>query len=163
MNRGISISGVWLTAVFVWRIRVLGKKLQRQIDIVSDQLRQITWLAWVVEFSEDAIISKNLDRIITSWNKGAERIFGYLPEEAIGKPITILIPPERQHEEDIIIERLWRGDRTEHFETIRRRKDGDLINVSLTISPVRDADGKAVGASMIARDITERKRSEERE
>jgi PAS domain S-box-containing protein len=149
MNRGSSIGAVWLTAVFVWRIRVLEQKLR--------------WLASIVKFSDDAIIGKNLNRVITSWNRGAERIFGYLSEEAIGKSITILIPPERQHEEDIIIERLRHGERTEHFETIRRRKDGDLINVSLTISPVRDAEGKAVGASLIAQDITERKRSEERE
>jgi PAS domain S-box-containing protein len=149
MNRGTSIGGVWLTAVFVWRIRVLEQKMR--------------WLASIVEFSDDAIIGKNLNRIITSWNKGAERIFGYLPQEAIGKPISILIPPERQHEEDLTIERLRRGERTEHFETVRRRKDGDLINVSLTISPVRYVDGKTVGASLIAQDITERKRSEERE
>ena len=149
MNRGITIGDVWLVAVFVWYIRVLQQKLR--------------WLASIVEFSDDAIVSKNLDRIITSWNKGAERTFGYLPEEAIGKPIAILIPPERQQEEDIIIERLWHGGRTDHFETIRRRKDGDMINVSLTISPVRDADGKAVGASLIAKDITERKEREERE
>jgi PAS domain S-box-containing protein len=149
MNRGLSIATVWLTAVFVWHIRVLEQKLK--------------WCASIVEFSDDAIVSKNLDRIITSWNKGAERIFDYPPEEAIGKSITMLIPPERQHEEDMIVGRLRRGERTDHFETVRRRKGGDLINVSLTISPVRDADGKAVGASLIARNITERKEREERE
>jgi PAS domain S-box-containing protein len=163
MNRGSSIGSVLLTAIFVWRIRVLEANLQRQIGVASDQLREITWLASIVEFSDDAIVGKNLDRIITSWNKGAERLFGYSPEEVIGKPITILIPPERQHEEDMIIERLRRGDRTEHFETVRRRKGGDRINVSLTISPVRDAGGKEVGASLIAQDITERKKREERE
>jgi PAS domain S-box-containing protein len=148
-NRGGSLGSAWLTAVFVWRIRVLEQKLR--------------WLASIVEFSDDAIVSKDLDRIITSWNRGAERVFGYLPEEAIGQPISVLIPPERQPEEDMIIGRLRRGERTDHFETIRRRKDGDLINVSLTISPMRDADGNAVGASLIAQDITERKRSEKRE
>jgi PAS domain S-box-containing protein len=163
MNRGSSIGSVWLTAIFVWRIRVLEQDLQRQLGIVTDQLRQITWLASIVESSDDAIVGKNLNRIITSWNKGAERIFGYSPEEVIGKPITILIPPERRHEEDMMIERLRRGDRTEHFETIRRRKGGDLINVSLTISPVRDTDGKSIGSSLIAQDITERKKREERE
>ena len=117
-------------------------------------------LASIVEFGDDAIVSKNLDGIITSWNKGAERIFDYLAEEVIGKPITILIPPERYHEEDVILERIRRGDRVDHFETIRRRKDGNLIDMSLTISPVRDANGKVVGASKIARDISERKRSE---
>jgi PAS domain S-box-containing protein len=117
-------------------------------------------LASIVEFGDDAIVSKNLDGIITSWNRGAERIFGYLAEEVSGKPITILIPPERHHEEDVILERIRRGDRVDHFETIRRRKDGNLIDMSLTISPVRDANGKVVGASKIARDISERKRSE---
>ena len=163
INRSSSIGSVWLTAVFVWRIRVLEQDLQRQLGIVTDQLRQITWLASIVESSDDAIIGKNLNRIITSWNKGAERIFGYSPEEVIGKPITILIPSERRHEEDMIIERLRCGDRTEHFETVRRRKGGDLINVSLTISPVKDTDGKSIGASLIAQDITERKKREERE
>jgi PAS domain S-box-containing protein len=149
MNRGISLGDVWVVAAFVWRIRVLEQELR--------------WIASIVEYNDDAIVSKNLDRIITSWNKGAERIFGYQPQEIIGKPITILIPPERQQEEEIIIERLRRGDRTDHFETIRRRRDGNMINVSLTISPVKDARGKAVGASLIARDITERKEREERE
>jgi PAS domain S-box-containing protein len=120
----------------------------------------MAWLASIVEFGNDAIMSTNLDRIITSWNKGAERLFGYLAEEAIGKPISILVPPERRHEDDVIVERLRRGERIEHFETIRRRKDGNLIDVSLTISPVRDAEGTIVGASRIARDITQRKRNE---
>ncbi len=149
MNLGVSIASVWLVAIFVWRIRVLEQKLR--------------WLASVVEFSDDAIVSKSLDRIITSWNMGAERIYGYMPEEVIGKPISILIPPERQHEEDMIVERLRRGERTDHFETLRRRRGGDLIDVSLTVSPVRDADGKAIGASLIAKDITERKEREKRE
>jgi PAS domain S-box-containing protein len=117
-------------------------------------------LASIVEFSDDAIVSKNLDGIITSWNKGAERTFGYIAEEAIGKPITLLIPPERLHEEDVILERIRRGDRIDHYETIRRGKDGNLIDMSLTISPLRDANGIVVGASKIARDITEHKRSE---
>jgi PAS domain S-box-containing protein len=122
---------------------------------------QLRWLASVVECSDDAIISKTLDGIITSWNKGAERIFGYTAEEAIDKPITILIPCERQHEEPVILERLRRGERIEHYETVRQRKDGSLIVVSLTVSPVSNAEGEILGASKIARDITERKRSEE--
>jgi PAS domain S-box-containing protein len=160
MNRGISIGSVWLTAVFVWRIRVLEQELQQQIDIANSHARESTLLASIVEFGDDAIVSKNLDGIITSWNKGAERIFGYLADEVIGKPITILIPPERLHEEDVILESIRRGDRVDHFETVRQRKDGNLIDMSLTISPVRDANGKVVGASKIARDISERKRSE---
>jgi PAS domain S-box-containing protein len=121
---------------------------------------QFRWLASIVESSDDAIISNNLDGPITSWNKGAERLFGYLAEEVIGKPLTILIPPERHHEESVIIERLRRGDRVDHYETVRRSKNGNLIDISLTVSPVRGADGTVVGASVIARDITERKRSE---
>jgi PAS domain S-box-containing protein len=117
-------------------------------------------LAAIVESSDDAIVSKNLDGIITSWNGGAERIFGYLAEEIIGKPITTLIPPDHQKEEEGIIERIRRGQRVEHYETVRQRKHGSLINVSLTISPVKNAQGKIIGASKIARDTTERKRSE---
>jgi PAS domain S-box-containing protein len=117
-------------------------------------------LASIVESSDDAIVSKTLDGIITSWNKGAERIFGYMAEEIVGKSIRVLIPPEYQGEEDTIIERIRGGHRIEHYETIRQRKHGSLITVSLTVSPVKNAEGKIIGASKIARDITERKRSE---
>jgi PAS domain S-box-containing protein len=120
---------------------------------------QLMLLSAIVNSSDDAIISKNLDGgIITSWNKSAERLFGYTPEEAIGQPITILIPPDRLEEEPEIIARLKRGERVDHLETIRRRKDGTLLDVSLTISPIRDANGDFVGASKIARDITKSKR-----
>ena len=135
-------------------------RIGRSDDAVSSQFR---WLASIVEHSDDAIASKNLDGIVTSWNKSAERIFGYRSEEIIGKPITILIPPECQDEADVVVERIRRGDRTDHFETLRRRKDGHLIHVSLTNSPMRDVNGNLVGSSMIARDITERKEREERE
>jgi PAS domain S-box-containing protein len=134
------------------------QKIVREADV--DALFERMWLASIVEFSDDAIISKNLDSIITSWNKGAEQLFGYLAEEAIGKPVTILIPPDRQDEESIIIERIRRGARVEHYETVRQRKDGSQIDVSLIVSPIRGAEGKVVGASKIARDITDRKRSE---
>ena len=117
-------------------------------------------LASIVESSEDAIISKTFDGIITSWNKSAERLFGYMAEEVIGKSITILIPPDRREEEDTILERIRRGQCVEHFETVRQRKDGSLIEISLTVSPIKNAQGKVIGASKIARDITERKRSE---
>jgi PAS domain S-box-containing protein len=127
---------------------------------LRESKEQFRWLASIVEFSDDAIVSKNLDGIIQSWNKGAERLFGYFAEEAIGKPATLLIPPERQGEECLILERIRRGDRIEHYETVRQRKDGSQFDVSLTISPVRGADGKVIGASKIARDITERKRTE---
>lgn len=115
-------------------------------------------LAAIVESSEDAIISKNLDAIITSWNHGAERTFGYSAEEAIGQSIRILIPPELAKEEMTILERLGRGERIEHFETVRLRKDGTRLDVSLTVSPIRNHDGRIVGASKIVRDITEQKR-----
>jgi PAS domain S-box-containing protein len=114
----------------------------------------------IVESSDDAIISKDLNGVITTWNRGAERIFGYTAEQAIGKSVNILIPQDRQDEEPAIIERIRRGERIEHFETVRLRKHGSRIDISLTVSPVRNAEGKIVGASKIARDITERKRSE---
>src|SRR6266403_5309331 len=117
-------------------------------------------LAAIVESSDDAIVGKDLDGIITTWNDGAQRIFGYLAEEIIGKPITILIPSDRQKEEEAIIERIRRGQRVEHYETVRQRKNGGLIDISLSISPVRNAQGKVIGASKIARDITEHKRSQ---
>ena len=113
-------------------------------------------LAAIVESSDDAIVSKDLNGIIVSWNAGAERLFGYSAEEIIGKPIQILIPPERYNEEPAILERVRRGEYVEHYETVRRRKDGKLINVSLTVSPLKTAGGHVVGASKIARDISER-------
>jgi PAS domain S-box-containing protein len=119
----------------------------------------LRWLASIVQSSDDAIVSKNLDGIITSWNKGAERVFGYTAEEAVGQPITIVIPQDRQDEERTILTRIRRGERIEHFETVRQRKHGSLIWVSLTISPVKNAEGKIVGASKIARDVTEQKRT----
>jgi PAS domain S-box-containing protein len=118
------------------------------------------WLAAIIESADDAIISKTLDGIITSWNKGAERIFGYTAEEMIGKPVALLIPSDHQDEEPAILARLRRGERMEHYETVRVRKDGEQINISLTVSPIRQSDGKIIGASKIARDITERKRAD---
>ena len=114
------------------------------------------WLASLVDSADDAIISKTLEGIITSWNKGAERIFGYKPEEAIGHSVTLLIPPGHEDEEPAILSKLRAGERVEHYETIRIHKDGRLLNVSLTVSPIRDATGRIVGASKIARDITDR-------
>jgi PAS domain S-box-containing protein len=117
-------------------------------------------LAAIVESSGDAIVSKDLNGVIASWNQGAERLFGYTAEETIGKPVTLLIPPERHDEEQSILERIRRGESIEHFETVRRRKDGSLLDISLTVSPIRDTKGNIVGASKIARDITRRKRVE---
>jgi len=118
-------------------------------------------LAAIVESSDDAIIGKTLDGIVISWNSGAERIFGYTAEEVLGQPVTMLIPPDRLDEEPPIIDRLRRGERIEHFETVRRRKDGEEVDVSLTISSIKDETGKIIGISKIARDITERQHAKE--
>ena len=135
---------------------------RKQVEAaLGESEKQLRWLASIVEFSDDAIVSKNLDGTITSWNRGAERIFGYTAEEAIGQPITILIPKDRHDEERTILSRIRRGERIDHFETIRQRKHGSLIIVSLTVSPVKNAEGKIIGASKIARDITEQKRFQE--
>jgi PAS domain S-box-containing protein len=128
---------------------------------LRERENRLRWLACIIESSDDAIVSKNLDGIITSWNRGAERVFGYSAEEAIGQPITIVIPQDRQDEERTILTRIRRGERIDHFETVRQRRHGSLIVVSLTVSPVKNAEGKIVGASKIARDITGQKRSQE--
>jgi two-component system CheB/CheR fusion protein len=117
-------------------------------------------LAAIVESSEDAIVSKDLNGIIMSWNQGAERIFGYRADEVFRKPVTILIPPDRPNEEPEMLRRIRQGQRVEHYETVRRRKDGTLIDVSLTVSPVKDPKGRIIGVSKIARDITKQKRTE---
>jgi PAS domain S-box-containing protein len=116
--------------------------------------------ASIVDSSDDAIISKDLNGVISSWNRAAERLFGYTADEVIGKPVSILIPRERKDEEPLILERIRRGERIEHYETVRMRKHGSRIDISVTVSPVRNIVGKIIGASKIARDITERKRSE---
>ncbi len=119
-------------------------------------------LGAIVESSSDAIIGKTLDGIVTSWNRGAEHIFGYTAEEIVGKPITLLIPPDHLDEEPRLVERLRHGERIEHFETVRRRKDGRDIDVSLNLSPIKNATGKIIGFSKIVRDITERERFKQR-
>jgi PAS domain S-box-containing protein len=129
---------------------------------LQDSEQRLRYVAAIVESSDDAIVSKNLDGIITSWNRGAERIFGYTAEEAVGQSIMIVIPEDRQNEEREILTRIRRGKRIDHFETVRQRRHGSLINVSLTVSPVKNAEGKIIGASKIARDVTEQKRSQER-
>jgi PAS domain S-box-containing protein len=122
--------------------------------------RTTSLLAAIVDSSDDAILSKKLDGTITSWNKSAERLFGYKAEEAVGQHITLIIPWERRSEEEDILRRLAGGERVDHFETERKRKDGAIVDVSLTISPVRDAAGRVIGASKVARDITERRQAE---
>ena len=118
-------------------------------------------LAAIVESSDDAIVSKSLDGIISSWNRSAERLFGYSADEAIGQHITLIVPPDRREEEVGILEKLRRGERVDHFETVRMRKDGTRLDISLTISPVKDSTGRVIGASKVARDISERKRAEQ--
>jgi PAS domain S-box-containing protein len=133
---------------------------------IHDAMAVAAQLAAIVESSDDAIVtaivSKHLNGIIASWNKGAEKIFGYKAAEVIGKPVTILIPPDRLDEETQILERIERDEQVVHYETIRRRKDGAEIDISLTVLPVLDKTGKVIGASKIARDITKRKRAEEK-
>jgi PAS domain S-box-containing protein len=134
-------------------------RVEAALREINDQL---LWLASIIESSDDSIITKNLDGIIMSWNKAAERVFGYTAEEVVGKPVTILIPTELHDEEPGILARIRRGERIDHYETARRRKDGSLIDISLTVSPVKDSQGKIIGASKIARDVTDRKRADER-
>jgi PAS domain S-box-containing protein len=117
-------------------------------------------LAQVVESSDDAIVSKDLDGIITSWNRAAERMFGYTAAEAVGRSIRMIIPADRQTEEDTVLARIRAGKSVAHFETVRQRKDGSLLPISLTVSPIRDDAGRVVGASKIARDISDRKRAD---
>ncbi len=128
---------------------------QRQLE------KSRSTLAAIVESSEDAIISKDLDGVITSWNRGAERLYGYTAEEAIGQPITMLIPTDLKNEESVILERIRQGETIAHYETVRCRKDRTPVEVSLTISPIKDTGGKIIGASKIVRDITERKEAED--
>jgi PAS domain S-box-containing protein len=153
-----------------WRIASLNDPEAR--DTISQSLldelpalrlkadRAIGLLAAIVDSSDDAIVSKTLDGVITSWNASAERLFGYTASEAVGQHISLIIPVNRRDEETVIIERIKRGERIEHFDTVRVRKDKTLLDIALTISPVRDASGKIVGASKIARDIAQRKQIE---
>jgi PAS domain S-box-containing protein len=135
-----------------------GAFITDQIDLKTPELAPY-WLAALIESAEDAIVTKTLEGIITSWNKAAERIFGYTADEVIGKSITILIPEGHLDEEPAILARLRAGERIEHYETIRQRKDGTLIDISLTVSPIRGPRGTIVGASKIARDITEQRQA----
>jgi PAS domain S-box-containing protein len=148
-------------------IRLDNARLLKAAELEIEQ-RQLAeeishQFAAAVESSDDAILTKDLDGIIMSWNRGAERLFGYTADETIGKPVTLLIPQERQDEEPNILARVRRGERVDHYETVRRRKDGSLVDISLTISAIRNRDGKIIGASKIARDITERRRAEEQQ
>jgi PAS domain S-box-containing protein len=146
--------------------RSLGLALTERVQLktaLRESEQHLRWLASIVESSHDAIVSADAGRVITTWNNAAERLYGYTSDEVIGRPITILIPPDRHHEQLMILERIKRGERIEDYETVRQRKDGSLVSVSLMVSPVMNAEGMFVGASAIARDITRRKRAKERE
>lgn len=146
---------VAVAAVLNWVLEklLIEVEARRNGDLVRSRL------AAIVESSEDAMITKDLNGIITSWNAGAERLFGYTAAEVIGQPVNILIPSERDDEEHRILKRIRSGERVEPYETVRRRKDGSRVDISLTVSPLRDATGKVIGASKVARDITERNRA----
>ena len=155
----------WISAAYVPTFDSAGTAdgwVASIVDITERKREERTpgLLASIVDSSDDAIISKSLEGIITSWNKGAERLFGYPADEAIGRHITLIVPASRRDEESAILERLRRGERVDHFETVRVRKDGATLNVSLTISPVKNAAGRVIGASKVARDITERSQIE---
>ena len=147
-------------AALVSAVRTALRSRRRQYEL-RDRLEAQALQAAIVASTDDAIVSKTLQGTILSWNAGAERIFGYTAAEAVGQPITLIIPPDRHAEERMILDRMIKGERLEHFETVRVAKDGRLIEVSLTISPVRDITGRIIGASKIARDITVQKRTEE--
>jgi PAS domain S-box-containing protein len=146
-------------ASLVTAVRTALRVRDRQYDL-RDRLALQTLLAAIVESSDDAIVGKTTDGIILTWNKAAERLFGYSAEEAVGRSITMLIPPDRQDEEREILDRISRGERVIHFETVRLTKDGRRFDASLTISPIRDASGHIIGASKVARDISAQKRTE---
>jgi PAS domain S-box-containing protein len=150
----LSVSEVKLAGrrIFTGFVRDISERKQAE--------KALLHYAAMVESSDDAIIGKTLEGCITSWNKGAENIFGHASDEIIGKHISILIPPDRADEEPAILEKIKRGESVEHYETVRQRKNGKLIDISVTISPIRQPDGKIIGASKVARDITERKRLE---
>ena len=147
----IDSSALWENGRFI-HTRCFTRDITEQKRAEETQLR----LAALVESSEDAIIGKDLNGTITSWNRGAAALYGYTAEEIIGKTVSMLIPPDHQDDFPIIMERLRRGERIEHYETVRLCKDGRRVNVALTVSPIRTPDGEIQGASKIARDITPR-------
>jgi PAS domain S-box-containing protein len=164
---GLLITGLLVLSV---SLAVIARRIAKKAVLANRELQQkmielrqaaesLSRLAAIVESSDDAIIGKTLDGIIVSWNRGAERVYGY-SDEVIGKPISLLVPPDHSDEVTLILEKVRRGERVDHFETVRMRKDGTRIDVSLSVSPIKDAAGRITGASTIARDITERKQAE---
>lgn len=152
--------------VFTERERLVAQTISRQLGFAVDRYlgdASARRLSALVESSDDAIVAKDLNGIITDWNPGAERLFGYQKAHAVGQSIMLIIPEDRRHEEPGILERIRSGERIDHYETVRRRKDGSLVDISLTISPIRDQSGQVIGASKIARDISDRRRAEEQQ
>ena len=149
-----------LLAWVLWRMSRMLRIRDEELKDAARQKERLTLATAIVEGTDDAIVSKDLDGIVRSWNNGAEHIFGFTAEEAIGRPVSIILPEDRAEEERQIIERIRRGEKVERFETVRRKRGGGLLEVVVTISPVRDNSGKIVGASKIAREITDRKRAE---
>jgi PAS domain S-box-containing protein len=137
-----------------------ASKVARDVTMIREAERATAYLGAIIQSSDDAIISKDLNGFITSWNESAERIFGYKSEEIVGRHISVIIPAERLHEEDKILATLKAGKRIDHFETMRRHKDGHLIPISITVSPIKNSSGEVVGASKVARDISERVKAE---
>jgi len=162
LNRSLSLSVLWLATVLVHRSRMAEAALrEEEIKSMRQEVDAKTaLLATIVESSDDAILSKSLHGIIGTWNRGAERLFGYTAEEAIGKPVVMLIPEELRQEESFILSELVRGKAVDHFDTVRLHKSGRRIDVSTTVSPIRDASGKVIGASSFVRDISVKKQAE---
>jgi PAS domain S-box-containing protein len=157
-GRRIPIS-VALSAVMDAQGQLLGtSRIIRDISEQKTLERQALRLAAIVDSSEDAIVSKDLNGVVQTWNRAAERMFGYTADEIVGRPIRLIIPADRQSEEDRVLATIRAGNSVEHFETVRQRKDGTLIEISLSVSPVRARDGTVIGASKIARDVSEQRR-----
>ena len=152
---------MWQPFAVLLNILPVNSRSSTDQNLTPSSEEALAQLAAIIESSNDAIVSKTLDGIVKTWNKSAERMFGYTAEEMVGKSITIIIPEHRRNEETEIIARVIRGERVEHFETIRQRKDGSFLEISLTVSPVKDESGRIIGASKIARDISERRRAED--
>jgi PAS domain S-box-containing protein len=157
VNQSLMLLQIFMAVVAVTGLLLSAATAERR---EAEEVR--SRLASIVEYSDDAIIGKDLNNIINFWNAGAQRLFGYRPSEIIGQPIYKIVPPDRRQEEEEIVSRLSRGERIEHYETVRVAKDGRLIDISLSVSPIRDSDGRIVGASKVARDVSDRKKMDAR-
>ncbi len=156
-----ALSNVLIFGGLIWANAARLQRADAKRELAEETLRESQERTRaIVESSDDAIISKTLDGIITSWNRGAEKLFGYSSQEAVGRPMLMIFPPDHADEEPEILKKIARGESVDHFETVRVRKDGQPVDVSVSLSPLKDSDGKIIGASKIARDITARKQAE---